>query len=53
MAMVKFAFRMLFELERIKSTDGLKFEMRIGIHTGECNCHCVHVVVQLSWSRSR
>eukprot|EP00953_Heterococcus_sp_UTEX-ZZ885_P040214 20568-Heterococcus_DN1.PRE.2 len=42
MAMVKFAFRMLFELERIKSTDGLKFEMRIGIHTGE---PCVTVIL--------
>lgn len=36
MAMVKYAFRMLFELERIKTEEDLKFEMRIGLHTGPC-----------------
>ncbi|KAG5185976.1 adenylate and guanylate cyclase catalytic domain-containing protein [Tribonema minus] len=39
MAMVMFAFRMLFELERIKASDGLQFEMRIGIHTGISDFH--------------
>lgn len=34
MAMVKYAFRMLFELERIKTEEDLNFEMRIGLHTG-------------------
>lgn len=34
MAMVKYAFRMLFELERIKTEENLNFEMRIGLHTG-------------------
>ncbi|CAM9468515.1 unnamed protein product, partial [Sphacelaria rigidula] len=36
MAMVKYAFRMLFELERIKHEEDLNFEMRIGLHTGPC-----------------
>lgn len=36
MAMVKYAFRMLFELERIKNEEDLNFEMRIGLHTGPC-----------------
>ncbi|CAM9255507.1 unnamed protein product, partial [Choristocarpus tenellus] len=34
MAMVKYAFRMLFELDRIKTEEHLNFEMRIGLHTG-------------------
>ncbi|CAM9435512.1 unnamed protein product [Chrysoparadoxa australica] len=33
-AMVKLAFRMLYELDRIKAEEGLNFEMRVGIHTG-------------------
>lgn len=36
MAMVKYAFRTLFELERIKTEEDLKFEMRVGLHTGPC-----------------
>lgn len=36
MAMVKYAFRTLFELERIKTEEDLNFEMRVGLHTGPC-----------------
>ncbi len=34
MVVVHLAFRILFELERIKFKENIDFDMRVGIHTG-------------------
>ncbi len=35
MVMIHLAFRILFELERIKYEENIGFDMRVGIHTGQ------------------